>query len=57
MEVDKLATAARREMTEKGLTELSVLPASKLMLFTNGAPITRRSHTREICNAWTMQQL
>ena len=56
IEADKLATEARHEMTEKDLTEFNILPASKLMLFINGAPITR-SHATEIRNAWTTQRL
>eukprot|EP00978_Attheya_sp_CCMP212_P037046 scaffold172156_cov63-Attheya_sp.AAC.1 len=50
IEADELATAARHEMTEKDLHEFNILPASKLMLFINGAPITR-SHAKEIRNA------
>jgi hypothetical protein len=56
IEVDKLGTEARHEMTEKDLKEFNILPASKLMLFINGAPITRR-HANKICNAWTTQRL
>jgi hypothetical protein len=53
---DKLATEARYEMTEKDLNEFNILPASKLFLFINGAPIAQ-SHTTKICEAWTMQRL
>eukprot|EP00978_Attheya_sp_CCMP212_P003429 scaffold7102_cov34-Attheya_sp.AAC.1 len=43
-------------MTEKDLHEFNILPASKLMLFINGASITR-SHAKEIRNAWSTQRL
>eukprot|EP00978_Attheya_sp_CCMP212_P021752 scaffold63931_cov72-Attheya_sp.AAC.1 len=56
IEADELATAARHEMTEKDLHEFNILPASKLMLFINRAPITR-SHAKEIKNAWSTQRL
>eukprot|EP00978_Attheya_sp_CCMP212_P028536 scaffold98748_cov59-Attheya_sp.AAC.1 len=56
IEADELATAAHHEMTEKDLHEFNILPASKLMLFINGAPITR-SHAKEIRNTWSTQRL
>jgi hypothetical protein len=55
IEVDELANEARDE-TEDDPNRFFQYPASKVILFIKGKPITRNI-TKEIGNAWTTQDL
>jgi hypothetical protein len=56
IEADALATEARNEINEGPTTTFHQYPASRVMLYIDGQPITRNI-SKAIRNAWTTQDL
>jgi hypothetical protein len=56
IEADALATEARNEITDDSTATFHQYPASRVMLYIEGKPITRNI-SKEIRNAWTTQDL